>query len=193
MCEMPQGRDTLPHQMVRALAGGEKYNSQNSDLSSIHVILSTDHTHLPGVLALISSIIANTASSKRLKLHMVLADISEEAFTQYLHCFPSFPRHMIHNIVQLDPHLLTGRIHVQASVQTAGNLSSLANFARFFFHELFPTVRKALYLDVDTIVQGDIAELWSQLESSDQLMMAAPRYYAESAHMSSHTTKHVEM
>lgn len=209
VCEMPQARDTLPREVARAeplaggemprevepLAGGEEYNSRvkrNTDLSAIHVILSTDHTHLPGVLALISSIIANTASSQRLQLHMVLADISEEAFTQYLHCFPSFPRHMIHDIVQLNPHLLTGRIHVWTPVQIVGNLSSLANFARFFLHELFPTVSKALYLDVDTIVQGDIAELWRQLESSDQLLMAAPRYCAESACVLSHTPNHVQ-
>lgn len=140
-------------------------------LRDIHVIMCSDAAAFPGIVAMVTSIVNNTRSPHRLKLHVVLTETTETSFRQYLSCFPPLPPL---DVVQLDAKLLTGRIHVH--VKNAGNLSSVANFARFYLHALFPGVAKALYFDADTIMRGDIAELWEQLEESDQLIMAAPRY-----------------
>ena len=57
-----------------------------------------------------------------------------------------------------------------------GNLASAANFARFQLPELFPRLHHALYLDIDTVVQGDVAEVWDHLLTSRKMMVAVPRY-----------------
>lgn len=143
-------------------------------MRAIHVIISCDEANFPGVAALLNSILTNTRSVQLLKIHVVLAQVTEEALLQYLHCFPAFS-HLTLDMVQLDAKLLDGRVHVYSSEEEVGRLSSLGNFARFFFHKLFPDMKKALYLDADTIVKGDIAELWRQLETSEYLLLAAPR------------------
>lgn len=136
----------------------------------------SDRENFPGVLALLVSILNNTRSTDRLKFHLVLAETTAESFWEYLRCFPDFPHNLPLDIQQLDSKLLAGQIHVHTEFSVFGNLSSLANFARFFIHDLFPGVKKALYLDTDAVVKGDIVQLWEQLEASDALIMAAPRY-----------------
>ena len=144
----------------------------------IHIIVSTDATDFLGVATLLNSVHANIApsSAQLLKVHVVLANTTREAFLQYLHCFPSFPHHLPLDIVELDISLLEGRIHVYSPYGNVGNLKSLGNFARFFFHELFPGLSKVLYLDADTVVQGDVTELWRQLLDCDKLLLATPRW-----------------
>ena len=155
--------------IVTEMDGGMDHN--------IHVIVSCDQNHLPGLVSVLHSVIRNTRSVKNLHLHLVLSGLTREEFTHYLQCYPPLPVHSPLDVVQLDPRLLKGRIHVYSSPEEVGNLSSLANFGRFFFHELFPQLERALYLDADVIVKGDIAELWRQFCASDQLLFAAPRYF----------------
>lgn len=170
-----------PQYKCEGLQGGGEMNSVGggkggASEESIHVIISCDGDHFPGVVALLTSILANSRSVERLQLHVVLAEVTETSLRQYLQCHPPFPHHVSLDIIQLDPRLLEGRVHVYSPEEEVGKLSSLGNFARFFFHEMLPAVKKALYLDADTIVQGDIAELWDHLQNSDQLLLAAPRY-----------------
>ena len=55
------------------------------------------------------------------------------------------------------------------------NLESPLNFARFYMHRLFPTLRKVLYVDADVIVQGDVAELYDSSLPHDELCAATFR------------------
>jgi lipopolysaccharide biosynthesis glycosyltransferase len=135
-----------------------------------------DSRNFPGVMALMASIMNNTHSASRLKFHLVLTEATKESFRHYLRCFPAFPPDVPLEVIQLETNLLAGKIHVPAKHEVFGNLSSLANFARFFVHDLFPAVKKALYLDTDIIVKGDVADLWEQLEVSEELLLAVPRY-----------------
>ena len=61
------------------------------------------------------------------------------------------------------------------SPDVVGNLASAANFARFQLPELFPRLHHALYLDIDTVVRGDVAEVWHYLHTSRKMMVAVPR------------------
>ena len=62
-----------------------------------------------------------------------------------------------------------GTVQELVSVRTArgvtGNLASPANFARFLIPHLFASQHAVLYLDVDTVVQGDVTALWADLYS----------------------------
>ncbi len=157
---------------------GSNARTRGEDVEIIHVIVSSDADDFAGLVALLSSLFASSPSPQRLRVHVVLAGTSETALRQYLHCHaPSIPlMNLDLDVVQLDPRWLEGRVHVYSSEQEVGKLSSLANFARFFFHEMFPVLRKALYLDVDAVVTGDIAEFWRSLQASEELLLAVPRY-----------------
>ena len=53
-----------------------------------------------------------------------------------------------------------GLTAIHADERVVGKLSSPANFARFFLHELLPDLHVVLYVDVDIVLRADIAELW---------------------------------
>ncbi len=152
--------------------GGEEKGGVSSS-PDIHVIVSSDSDHLPGVPHLLHSIASH--SSKNLHFHVVLSGMMESDFLRYLQCYPSFPSHVTLDVIRLNPDLLDGLIHVYSSPEEVGNLGSLANFGRFFFHEMFPQLDRALYLDADMVVKGDIEELWRRLCTSDQLLVAISR------------------
>ena len=40
------------------------------------------------------------------------------------------------------------------------NLESPLNFARFYLPRLLPSLRRALYLDADVVVRGNLQQLW---------------------------------
>ena len=61
------------------------------------------------------------------------------------------------------------------SPDIVGNLASAANFARFQLPELLPHLQLALYLDIDTIVRGDVREVWQSLVTSSKMIVAVPR------------------
>lgn len=154
---------------------GQEPHTTAATKTPIHVILSCDQAGLPGVAAVLHSLTSHTLEA--LQVHIVLTGVTEKQLHQFLHCYPPLPPtpQLSLNTVQLPPELLGGHVHVYSPVSEVGNLSSHANFARFFFHQLFPGLDKAIYLDTDTVVKGDIAELWRELSSSEELLLAAPR------------------
>lgn len=46
------------------------------------------------------------------------------------------------------------------------------NFARFLFFKVFPTIKRAIYLDWDMIVQGDIYDLIDQYNSIENMIIS---------------------
>lgn len=78
-------------------------------------------------------------------------------------------------IVELSSAAVSPLRRVVDSTNVVGNLASAANFARFQFPELFPHLHCALYLDIDTVVLGDVEEVWQYLLASNKMMVAVPR------------------
>ena len=157
----------------------EEGDVRKESMETIHIIISSDRTHLPGVVVLLNSLLNNTYSND-IKLHIVLTGLKNKEFFQYLQCYPSLPHLASLDIVQLDQRLLDGLIHVYNSPE---GLDSPANFGRFFFHQLFPDLERAIYLDADTVVRGDIAEVWRDLCQSEELLLAAPRLVSYCGHV----------
>ena len=73
------------------------------------------------------------------------------------------------------PNWLLRSIKVSADPRTHGKLSSEANFVRFLFAELLPTVDRLLYLDVDIIVQDDVQAVYSTPLSRGAVLGAVKR------------------
>lgn len=78
-------------------------------------------------------------------------------------------------VVELSSSAVSPLRRVIDSPDIVGNLASAANFARFQLPTLLPQLHYGIYLDVDTVVLGDIAELWNYLLSSNKMMVAVPR------------------
>ena len=78
-------------------------------------------------------------------------------------------------MVELPSKSVSLRRRVVDSAEVVGNLESAANFARFLLPDLFPHLHYAIYLDIDTVVQGDISEVWHYLKTSDKMIVAVPR------------------
>eukprot|EP01134_Creolimax_fragrantissima_P007187 CFRG7187T1 len=53
------------------------------------------------------------------------------------------------------------------------NLLNPLNYARFQLPQIFPTLRKVLYIDPDVVVQGDLCIMWDSFLISDKYVIAA--------------------
>lgn len=158
--------------------------------------MSVDRQAFPGLVAALHSLWQHALQPERLLVHVVLLDEPQESLLSYLRCHnlptgqvSTSPSQALCSSLMLSVLLSLAQLTVtelsskQVSPQRrvldppdlVGNLSSAANFARFQFPNLFPSLHRALYLDVDTVVRGDITELWDWLSTSDKLMMAVPR------------------
>ena len=157
----------------------------------ISVILCLDVDHLDGVPALLHSLWTHTSKTEQLKVYIVAVDMSAKAVLSYLSCHdipchsvsaPSLLCESVINswyqvvVVELSSAAVSPLRRVIDSPDTVGNLASAANFARFMLPHLFPQLHHALYLDTDTLVRGDVVEVWSHLVSSRRMMVAVPRY-----------------
>ena len=150
---------------------------QKPDLSPtdpIHIIISVDHEHFPGLLGVVNSALSHASQPERVKFHVVLSGVEESVLLSYLSCY-GYKDHPQVKVTKLNTDWLKGRIKVYTDVGRVGNLASLANFGRFLFHEHFPELSRAIYLDADTAVLGDVGEFWERLLSTDQLLLAVPR------------------
>ncbi|XP_064405544.1 uncharacterized protein LOC135350619 [Halichondria panicea] len=142
-------------------------------LDLVHIILSTDSEQLPGLISVINSTLNHTQHSEQIVFHIVF--IGERfVIESYLSCY-GYSDHPQIDITIFNASLITEPIKVYSKISHVGHLASTGNFARFYFHLLFPELSRAVYLDVDTVVLGDVAEVWSTLQTTNTLLVAAPR------------------
>ena len=150
---------------VKTLAKGTNF---------IHIIVSVDKEHFPGLVGVVNSALSHASQPERLKFHVVLSDGEESLLVSYLRCY-GFDNHPQLEVTKLNSDWLNGKVKVYTNVNRVGNLASSANFGRFLFHEHFPQLSRAIYLDADTAVLGDLGEFWQRLSASDQMILAVPR------------------
>ena len=152
----------------------KKSKPDQSPPDLIHIIISVDHEHFPGLLGVVNSALSHASQPERLKFHVVLSGVEESVLRSYLGCY-GYKDHLQLEVTKLNTDWLKGRIKVYTDVRRVGNLASLANFGRFLFHEHFLGLSRAIYLDADTVILGDIGEFWRRLLATDQLLLAVPR------------------
>ncbi len=142
-------------------------------LDLVHIILSTDTEQLPGLIGVIDSTLNHAQHSEQIVFHIVFTG-ERLVIESYLSCYGYNDYPQI-DITIFNASLITEPIQVYSRISEVGHLASPGNFARFYFHLLFPELSRAVYLDVDTVVLGDVAEVWSKLRTADTLLVAAPR------------------
>ena len=105
----------------------------------------------------------NTQYPTRLHFYIVQTDSNDtHDILRIVHCpslFDSKSKPKI-SIVQFNASLIASHIVIHGDPKYVKRLYSAANYARLYFHDLLPNVDKAIYIDLDMIVQGDVVELW---------------------------------
>lgn len=126
-------------------------------------------------MGVVNSAFRHTSRSHELIFHIVFIGSTRTLIDSYLGCYGYRDSPQI-EVVLFGAEDFKETIKVYSKMAEVGDLASVGNFARFYFHSLFPGLRRAVYLDVDTVVMGDVGELWEQLVITDKMLLAAPRY-----------------
>eukprot|EP01134_Creolimax_fragrantissima_P007879 CFRG7879T1 len=167
--------------------------SQQTQIESrVNVVVCTDTTQAEGLPTMINSAHTNFVG-KELHVYVVTEQAEVMNVVEMLRCrgLDAIDHHSAqsHNaeskhwidVIGFDVHIVEGMYKVYTAQNTVGNLSSALNYARFYLAKLLPNdVKRVIYLDVDIIVQGNLADLEQQssvaFETDDELVvMAAPR------------------
>ena len=135
-----------------------------------HVAVGADRLHWPGVIGVVNSLRRNSATPERLRIHVLVPAGAEGPFTAFLRCHGIAPGSSL-DVLGFAPEKVP---HVKVRVKLT-NLESPLNFARFYLHELLPTVDKVLYLDADVVVLGDVPALLDAIVPSHELCAATSR------------------
>ena len=133
---------------------------------NIPVAFATDENYLPYVKVLLRSIVANTKWNLDF---LILGDHLSEAAKAALK--ESFAPCENVSIRFIDVVNLVAGTAVEGFKFSWGHFT-VATFYRLFLSQLFPCYEKLIYIDVDTVVCGDIAELYS-IDIGDNLFCAA--------------------
>eukprot|EP00966_Prymnesium_polylepis_P178988 4144157-Prymnesium_polylepis.1 len=153
--------------------GSESAAPKGRQGRDVHVVVGADRVHWPGLIGVVHSIRANTGAPERIMLHLLTTTEQEAPFREFLKCHridPDEPSNGL-DVVGFDKRMVP-LLKVQTKLT---NLESPLNFARFYMHRLFPTLHRALYVDADVIVQGDVAELFDRHMQHDELCAATFR------------------
>ena len=146
-----------------------------STLSPVHVVVGADREHWAGVIGVVNSLVANTNAPERLRILALAPAGLEKKFNKYLECHGLKPSDSSSSRLRVAG-FSSDRVPPLKVRTKLTNLESPLNFARFYLHELLPPgTAKVLYLDADTIVQGDAVELYDQSLPNDELCAATLR------------------
>lgn len=121
----------------------------------IPVFLASDENYVPYAAVTIASICSNT--NAHCKIYLLATDISNESRQKILELQNNFKNLSIEIINIDDDKDLKG-----LEVLSAVGYISKATYNRLLIPDLKPEVDKAVYLDVDIIVPGDISELYKE-------------------------------
>jgi lipopolysaccharide biosynthesis glycosyltransferase len=124
----------------------------------IPVFYACDETYLKYALVSIYSLIKNMGSDCRLDIHILNTGISEETMRP-------IKRLAGENVsIQFDD--VTRKIKEIESQLPLRDYYSMTTYYRIFIAQMFPWYDKVIYIDSDTIVQGDISKMY-EIELGD--------------------------
>lgn len=127
----------------------------------IPIFFSTDDNYAPYLGAAISSLTQNASKDHLCKIYVLTTSLSAANRRSLRRCVRGCAEIEFVNVQQsLDR--IGSKLHLR-------DYYSKATYYRFFIAELFPQYEKAVYLDCDIIVNGDISELYNVDLSSNLL------------------------
>lgn len=143
-------------------------------MNSLDIIFSCDCKYINPLIAIINSILTNTASTNNLTFN-ILCD-NTEFFTNKLqilktvHKSNNFTFNCISLLDTIDKN--DSDFINKYCFSPDSHTDSIYNFSRFWFSKLFPNLDYVIYLDIDMIIEGDIFEL-ANFDFNDKRFFAA--------------------
>ncbi|CAE7553233.1 GATL10 [Symbiodinium natans] len=138
----------------------------------LHVVFASDENQVEGVQASVASVVSSTASPDELTIHIIVQARSlntfKERFGIRLDCHATVSvTGVLIKVHSVEGQLIEKAVaKVSASLRKErGAIDTPENFARFYMHLILERA-VVIYLDADTIVQADLAELRKQLLAS---------------------------
>ncbi len=118
----------------------------------IEIFYSCDERFLRYTVVSLHSLIKNSSKSRKYRIHVLHTDISETAQRSVLDLATDSVGITFDNVT---PYLeqLTANLPIR-------DYYSKSTYYRLFIADMYPEIDKALYIDSDTVVTGDISELY---------------------------------
>lgn len=131
----------------------------------IPIFFSTDNNYAPFLGVAIQSIVENSSKDYDYRIYVLTTDLS---FTNRMRIHASAKGQASVSFVNVSRELerVKDRLHIR-------DYYTSATYFRFFIAGMFPQYKKALYLDCDIVVSGDISELYNT-ELGNRLVGAIP-------------------
>ena len=137
----------------------------NNNLKEIPVFFTVDDGYIPFLAISLKSLIDNTSLKNKYEVKILYTNITEENKEKI--------KKMEQSNISIEFVDLNEKIKdIQEKLYTR-NYYSNATYYRLFLPELYPQYDKAIYIDSDTIVLGDIAELYD-VDIEKNLVGAVP-------------------
>ena len=144
----------------------------------VHVVMCFEKSYAVAIPNLLRSIYINTNQRNRLSFHILHTqnDTSVDSLKQTLACRDIFDGQTpLLEHIEFKDSVIREKIKVygfdEAEIQ---RFRSAANFARFYFHEVLPKYDKIIYIDADTVVQGDVVKLWDATDFRGHVLASTP-------------------
>ncbi len=137
----------------------------NKNLNEIPVFFAVDDTYIPFLAVSLQSLIDNSSEENKYIIKILFTKVAEE---NKLKIKKYEKQNVKIDFVNLNKQLE----EVQGKLYTRNYFSNTTYF-RLFIPELYPQYDKVLYLDSDTTILSDVAELYNE-EIGDNLVAAIP-------------------
>lgn len=120
---------------------------------TIHIFYACDDNFLKFTAVSIRSLIENASRSYRYHIHILHTNISETNQRKVLE--------MQETLFYITFHSVAPYLESVSGTLPLRDYYSNTTYFRFFISEMFPELKKAVYIDSDTIVMGDISRLYA--------------------------------
>ena len=121
---------------------------------TINIFYASDKKYLPYLSVAISSLSENSSPDYEYSITVLTNDISEDDL--------KLLRHIVRSNIKINSKNVSEKIHdIQATLhRKLRDYYSEAIYYRLFIPSLFPDIKKAVYLDSDTVLCDDVARLY---------------------------------
>jgi lipopolysaccharide biosynthesis glycosyltransferase len=142
----------------------------------IVLISATDENYAMALGAMIRSVLENLRAGVEVCLYVLGDDLSEDTKRRLMESWRTYPI----KVCWLTPR----SAKLGEKIQRRGHAGVSATYFRLMIAELLPhDIKRAIYLDVDMIVLGDLSQLWES-DFGDAIVQAVPDSYTEYFHRS---------
>ena len=125
----------------------------NNNKKTIPIFFACDDAFVKFTIVSLKSLIENASPDYNYDVHVLITTVSDEMREK--------TKALEQDNVKVSFNDTSAYLELMKSKLPLRDYYSKTTYYRFFIAEMFPSLKKAIYIDSDTIVQGDISELYN--------------------------------